>query len=119
VKAFANTDRVVVADSYFASVGAAIRLKEIGLRFIGVVKTATREYPMQYLGSIELPGGKGSRKGVLTTDEATGTQLLAFVWVDRDRRYFISTASSLEEGYSIQRYRWTQRDKLTLNAEPE
>ena len=31
VKPFANTDAVVVADSYFASVSAAIRLKEIGL----------------------------------------------------------------------------------------
>ena len=104
-------------DSYFASVSAAIRLKEIGLRFIGVVKTATKEYPMQYLGSIPLPGGRGSRMGLLTTDEATGTQLMSFVWVDRDRRYFISTCSSLEEGTSICRTRWTQTDK-TVNAEP-
>ena len=86
VKPWANTDSVVVADSYFASVPAAIRLKEAGLRFIGIVKTATKEYPMQYLGSVELHGGKGSRKGLTTTDEATGTQLLSFVWVDRDRR---------------------------------
>ena len=107
-----------MADSYFASVSAAIRLKEIGLRFIGVVKTATKEYPMQYLGSIPLPGGRGSRKGLLTTDEATGCQLMSFVWVDRDRRYFISTCSSLEEGTKISRMRWTQADKR-LNAEPE
>ena len=118
VKPFANTDSVVVADSYFASVSAAIRLKEIGLRFIGVVKTATKEFPMQHLGSIPLPGGRGSRKGLLTTDEATGTQLLSFVWVDRDRRYFISTCSSLAEGTQILRTRWTQADK-GVNAEPE
>ena len=42
VKQFATTDAVVVADSYFASVSAAIGLKEIGLRFIGVAKTATK-----------------------------------------------------------------------------
>ena len=118
MKPFANTDAVVVADSYFASVSAAIRLKEIGLRFIGVVKTATKEYPMNYLGSVELPGGKGSRKGLLTTDEETGTLLLAFVWVDRDRRYFISTCSSLDAGTQILRTRWTQADK-GVNAEPE
>jgi Transposase IS4 len=118
VKPWANTDAVVVADSYFASVSAAIRLKSMGLRFIGAMKTATREYPMHYLASHPLPGGKGSRKGLLTTDEDTGTQLLAFVWVDRDRRYFISTASSLEEGTSILRRRWTQLNK-EANAEPE
>ena len=117
VKPFANTDRVVVADSYFASVSAAIRLKQIGLRFIGVVKTATKEYPMNHLGSIELPGGRGSQKGLLTTDQESGTQLLAFVWVDRDRRYFISTASSLEAGTPVQRMRWAQANR-TLNAEP-
>ena len=73
---------------------------------------------MQYLGSVELQGGRGSRTGLLTTDEDTGTQLLAFVWVDRDRRYFISTASSLENGTAVQRMRWTQANR-TLNAEPE
>ena len=118
VKPFANTDAVVVADSYFASVGAAIRLKEIGLRFIGVVKTATKEYPMRHLASVVLPEGRGSRCGLLTTDEHTGTQLLAFVWVDRDRRYFISTCSSLAEGNIICRQRWSQVNK-EVNAEPE
>jgi Transposase IS4 len=117
VKPWANTDAVVVADSYFASVPAAIRLKGIGLRFIGVEKQAVREFPMQYLGSLPMPGGKGSRKGLLTTDEETGTQLMAFMWVDRDRRYFISTCSSLEEGGRILRTRWSQVDK-SPNAEP-
>lgn len=110
MKPWANTDAVVVADSYFASVSAALRLKSIGLRFIGVIKTATKEYPMRYLASIPLPGGRGSRKGLLSTDGDSGTQLLSFVWVDRDRRYFISTCSSLEEGSSIIRQRWTQAD---------
>lgn len=106
-----------MADSYFASVPAAIRLKGIGLRFIGAEKQAIREFPMQYLGSLPMPGGKGSRKGLLTADEATGTQLMAFMWIDRDRRYFISTCSSLEEGSRILRTRWSQVDK-THNADP-
>ena len=36
-----NTQRVVCADSYFASVGAAQERMRNGLRFIAVVKTAT------------------------------------------------------------------------------
>ena len=65
-----------------------------------------------------MPGGKGSRKGLLTVDEPTGTQLMAFMWIDRDRRYFISTCSSLEEGGRILRTRWSQLDKMP-NASPQ
>ncbi len=73
---------------------------------------------MDYLAKIELPGGKGSRVGVLTKDEATDTNLMAVCWVDRDRRYYISSCSSLEEGAAIQRWRWSQVDR-TADAEPE
>jgi hypothetical protein len=36
----------VCADSYFASVQAAEHLLSMGLKFIGVVKTATRKFPI-------------------------------------------------------------------------
>ena len=98
VKPWGNTNAIVVADSYFASVPAALRLKQIGLRFIGTVKTATREFPMKYLANVPLLDGKGDRFGLVNKDPLTGTNLLAFVWVDRDRRYFIATGSSLAEG---------------------
>jgi hypothetical protein len=119
VRPWANSDRLVVADSYFASVTTAIYLKKnAGLRFIGVVKTATKGYPMQYLSNVPLLGGKGDQKGLLSTDTESGTTLLAFVWVDRDRRYFIATAGSLAKGRPIQRVKWTQVDRDTPNAEP-
>ena len=40
---WANTRRGVCADSYFASVSSAEKLMKIGLRFIGIVKTATKK----------------------------------------------------------------------------
>lgn len=43
---WAGTMRIVCAGSYFSSVPAAKKLLAMGLRFIGVVKTATRGYPM-------------------------------------------------------------------------
>ena len=49
-----GSNRIVCADSYFASVGAAKELFCNGLRFIGVVKTATRGYPKTFLTSVEL-----------------------------------------------------------------
>jgi Transposase IS4 len=47
----------------------------------------------------------------------TGTQLLSFVWVDRDRRYFILTCSSLEEGTDIIQHRWQQTNR-SPNVDP-
>jgi hypothetical protein len=44
--------------------------------------------------------------------------LLAFVWMDRDRRYFVSSASSLDAGKPYVRYRWRQIDQ-SPDADPE
>jgi len=118
VEPWANAARTVVGDSYFASTQSALRLFSIGLRFIGVIKTATTGCPMVCLGRVQLPEGKGDRHGLITVDEDSGCQLLAFVWCDRDRRYFISTCSSLASGTVIQRTRWRQID-LAPNADPE
>ena len=49
-----GSNRIVCADSYFASVGAAKELYRNGLRFIGVVKTATRGFPKIFLTTVEL-----------------------------------------------------------------
>jgi Transposase IS4 len=97
VKPWANTASIVVADSYFALVQAAVRLFSIGLRFIGTVKTATKEFPMAYLASRPMEHRQGDMHGVLSKTDC-GTSLLAYCWVDRDRRYFISTCSSLAAG---------------------
>lgn len=118
VKPWANTSAVVVADSYFASVQAATRLMNIGLLFIGVVKTTAREYPMKWLGRAELTGGKGDRCGLLCRDVDWNHMMLAFTWVDRDRRYFITTYSSLAPGTDISRRRLRQLD-TDPNANPE
>ena len=111
-----HTDRIVCGDSYFASVPAALMLSRNGMRFIGVVKTATRQYPMGYLQRVELQD-RGDRKGLVTRGSDGQPSLLAFVWMDRQRRYFISTASSLDAGAPYARLRWRQLDE-SPNAEP-
>ena len=118
VKPWGNTDSIVVADSNYASVQAAVWLKSIGLRFIGTVKTATREFPMAYLGSKIMAHGRGDRFGLVTKDPSSGISLMAYCWVDREHRYFISTCSSLAAGPHCVRKRWRQIDP-TPNADPE
>ena len=113
-----NTDRVVCADSYFASVQTAEELLQHGLRFIGVVKTATRKYPMRFLSEFELQR-HGDYKGVFMKDGNGSPSLFAFVWMDRDRRYFISSVSNLSPGTPYSRVRWRQVEDVETNNPPE
>jgi len=72
---------------------------------------------MDYLGKVILAGGKGDRHGLYHVDGPTGCRAMAFVWADRDRRYFISTCSNIQPGVDINRSRWKQVDKAP-NAVP-
>jgi hypothetical protein len=103
---YGKGDRIVCADSYFASVEAALHLQARGVRFIGVVKTATSSYPMKLLQSKVLPSRGDWKSYVHRRDGKIAA--MAVVWVDRERRYFISTASSVVEGAMYGRTRWRQ-----------
>ena len=110
-------ERVVCGDSYFASVSAVTEMKKVGLRFIGVIKTATKQFPMAYLSSREVIE-RGNNSALYTKNEDGGIELLAVMWVDRERRYFVSNTETMEGVEPIFRIRWRQVDS-TLNAEPE
>ena len=85
-----NTQTVLCANSYFASVEAAQELMRNGLRFIGVVKTATRRFPKAYLSNLELTQ-RGDYTGLVPM-EVNGTPMCACVWNGRDHlRTFGST----------------------------
>ena len=60
---------------------------KIGLRFIGVVKTATKKVPMSYLSSIELLEGCGQYVGVTRKIKDKKDTMMAYVWMDRERCY--------------------------------
>ena len=52
-------------------------------------------------------------------DNDSKPSLLAFCWMDRDRRYFIASGSSLSPGIPHVRQRWRQLDTEDPNADPE
>ena len=81
----------------------------VGIRLIGVVKTVTKNPPMAYLSSIELDEDRGQRVGMVIKSNGAPT-MMAYLWMDRDMRYFISTASSLQDGKYYSRIRWRQPD---------
>ena len=115
VKPWYNSNRIVCADSYFASVSTCVEMARLGMRFIGVVKTATKKYPQAYLSSLPM-NDRGEWKGVNTI--INGTSLYAFVLVDRNRRYFITNTSSLCHGRHYVRRRLRQVEALSTNEEP-
>ena len=102
--------RIVCGDSRFVSVESAELLLEASLRLIEVVKTAAREYPMKYLSKIELVV---SREHVGTTSKKSndGAKSMAVMWMDRERPYLISTASTTVAGSSVSRQKWHHMEK--------
>ena len=51
---------------------------------------------------------RGKRKGVVARNNNVSATMMAFVWMDHDRNYFIATSLSLQEGVPYVRYRWRQ-----------
>jgi hypothetical protein len=79
----------------FASVEAALHLQARGVRFIGLVKTATPSYPMNLLQLKVLPSRGDWNSHVHRRDGTIAA--MAVLCVDRERRYLVSTASSVVE----------------------
>lgn len=109
VSPWSGTNRIVCADSYFASVTAAETLKSMGLKFIGVVKTSTKKYPMATLASLPVTN-RGDQISYVNRNSDGTLNMMALLWVDRERRYFICTASSAAASTMCERIRWRQTE---------
>jgi hypothetical protein len=110
--------RCLAADSYFASVGCAVATKKRNLDLIGNVKQCHKEYPKAFLEALELPSGRGSTRSLVSYNERGIPELLATMWVDRDRKFFIGTCESGNPGVPQYRARWRQLESAESNAEP-
>ena len=78
LKPWANnsrTTRVVCANSYFASVQSLRELRQSGFLFIGVVKTATKQFPMAHLTQQMLPQ-QGDLYSLVSKDENGNQEML-------------------------------------------
>ena len=77
---------------------AAEELWKHGFRFIGVIKTSTRQFLKVYLSNIESQNW-GDMSGLLTRlVDRTKPVLGAFVWMDSNRQYLILRGSLLRKG---------------------
>lgn len=85
VEPWAGSRRIVCADFYFSSVDTVQRLLVTGLRFIGVVLTAHKKYPMESLASREV-ATRGEHRSMVHEDGTGRPDMMAFMWVEKDRR---------------------------------
>ena len=109
VEHWKKADRIVCGDSYFAFVATVQELHRIGRRFIGVVKTAHRNFPSKYLGSRAMDG-RGKWFSMIHEGEL---DIGALLWIDRERRHFVSSVGTALPGANIYRERWRRVDGIS------
>jgi hypothetical protein len=85
---YLGTHRIIHADSAFASVKTLEALKDRGLDFMGIVKTATKRYPSKILkawATGKIPGiipARGEHV-ILESTLPNGSQMYALCWNDK------------------------------------
>ncbi len=112
VEPWKNTNRIVCGDSYFAFVNTVKQLYDIGLRFIGVVKTAHCHFLAQYLGSVIMEG-REKWFSVVHHGSDRNCDIGTFLWVDRERRYFVTSVGTTLPGTNIYREKWRKIGNLS------
>lgn len=90
-----GTGRLVVGDSWFGSVKTAVQLHKQGLYFLGIVKTATKDFPMKAIKD-RCPEDRGGTICAKATVE--NTDLLSVAWKDKKIHTFIGSCSTTLEG---------------------
>jgi hypothetical protein len=93
----------VCADSAFASVRSAVQLHKKGLYFLGLVKTASRCFPKEFLESYPLQG-RGDH--VTVTSKMDGVNLIGCAWNDNKRKLIVGTCGTTLPGNPHEKKRW-------------
>ena len=101
--------RLIVGDSAFASVEAAVAIHSKGLEFTGLVKTASRKFPKKFLSEIVLPA-KGDHAVCIANPNAS-TRLLAVAWNGGKKRKLLVSTCGVTKSSSQPAVRVKYRDQ--------
>ena len=104
-KPWHGSGRAVSADSPFASVATAVACRKNGLHFTGLVKTASRMYPKQYIDEAEF---QEIGDDITLTSNVEGHNIMAHAWGDKVRKCFVSTHSTTFPGKPSNKRRWRE-----------
>eukprot|EP00731_Ephydatia_muelleri_P015330 Em0008g1050a len=100
-----NSERIVIGDSAFSSVTTAIECYKCGLFYTGVLKTASREYPRDYLNDTSKYTSRGDHICLMSTID--GCSLIALGWKDKTVKTFVSTCGTTLPGKPHQKHRYS------------
>jgi hypothetical protein len=93
-----HSGSLLIGNTYFASIKAALMAKDVGFFFIGNVKQCSRRFPMEVLGNATLPTRGSQSVLALISDETGKTELVAIAWVNHNRCFFVATMCGLGAG---------------------
>jgi hypothetical protein len=114
-----GSNRVIIGDSAFSSVGTCMALLQIGLHYMGIVKTCHKLYPLKYLKMWEdqLKPIKGDYITLNSSINVDSRQIFAIAWKPtKNVRFYISTCSTSLQGSPqiVQRHRVVVDDENPL-----
>ena len=98
-----GSGRTVCGDSAFSSVACAVACRAVGLDYMGIVKSATKMYPRQYLLEAHYDG-RGDQ--CVLQGIAEGVNLTALGWKDKTVQTLIFTRASIPEEHVSTREEW-------------
>jgi hypothetical protein len=111
VEPWMGKGRLIVGDSWFASVQTALALRARGCFFTGMVKTAHREFPLSFIQKLAFgPQAKRGDSITLTATKA-GYKLIAHCWNEpgkegKPKKALISTCGVTTAVEADKRTRW-------------
>lgn len=85
-----NSNMIVCNDSYFRFCCYDWCVATVRLRFLEVVNTEIKRYRMDFISRQKFKG-HGQSMTMTYPESYAGMDMMAVMWVDRNRRYFIST----------------------------
>jgi hypothetical protein len=107
-RAYHESGRIVVGDSYFSSFQTADLLSQYGLFFMGVVDHVSERFPKEFLSNRlkDHPNNRGAHT-ILSTVTENGKKIYALGWVDGEKgKRVISTCATTIATLPIERVKY-------------
>jgi hypothetical protein len=110
-----GSGRIVIGDSWFASAKTAIQLHKRGLYFLGIIKTATKNYPIAEARR-RCPSERG--KCAIATTKINDVNLTCVAWRDKKVHTFIGSCSTTLEGQPVKKRRTDESGRIIIKEVP-